>query len=170
MKKSFYFLSIFFGVTIINANCYVTGVASYDTLSVRVSSTSSSKKVGELASHASGINVLYCKRKSYSSPWCKISYTTATAKIVGWVNSRYLYCPQTTSYCVDKVARNDTLSVRIRPNYKSTKVGELSPYADGITKIKCIKHWCKIKYLTYDGNTIIGWVNSKFLSPCEPGA
>jgi len=163
MKKSLYSLIIATGV--ISASCYVTGVPSYDTLNVRVNPYSKSKKVGELAPNAGGINIIYCKRKAYSSPWCKISYHTGSAKIVGWVNSKYLYCPSINYYCVDNVARYDTLAVRNHPNYRSKKVGELAPYAEGVKKIRCVGKWCKISY-TSGSAKIIGWVNSKYLVPC----
>ena len=165
MKKRFYLGALIVTTTFLTASCYVTGVPSYDTLNVRVSPSLNSKKVGELAPNAGGIEILYCKRKAYSSPWCKIRYSTSNAKIVGWVNSRFLYCPSINYYCVDKVSRYDTLAVRSRPSYKAKKVGELAPYAEGVKKIRCKGHWCKVSY-TINGAKIIGWVNSKYLVPC----
>jgi uncharacterized protein YraI len=167
MKKLLLSSAILFGMTLTaDASCQVIGVASYDTLNVRFLPSYKSKKVGELSPNARGINIIYCKRKAYSSPWCKISYYAGSAKIIGWVNSKYLYCPSVNYYCVDGVSRYDTLAVRSYPNYQSSKVGELSPYAIGVKKIKCVGNWCKVSYKA-GGARIIGWVNSKYLVPCE---
>jgi len=163
--KLAYFLSLAITSTFLSASCYVTGVAPYDTLNIRIAPSHKAKKVGELAPNASGIDIIYCKRKPYSSPWCKIKYYSSSSKVVGWVNSKYLYCPTINYYCVDGVSRYDTLAVRDHPSYRSRKIGELSPYAEGIKKIRCVRNWCKISYLD-DGVKIIGWVNKRYLVPC----
>jgi hypothetical protein len=169
VKKFTLILSLIFATTLANASCKVVGVASNDSLNVRVAPYPGAKKVGELYPYTSGINIIRCERKPYSSPWCKIKFYSDGVSISGWVNSKYLYCPTINYYCVDGVSRYDTLSVRSNPSVYSKKVGELAPYAEGVKKIRCIKkghsRWCKVRYSS-SGVTITGWVNSRFLVPC----
>ncbi len=66
---------------------------------------------------------------------------------------------------VKGVASNDTLSIRLQPNYKSKKVGKIPYNATCLKNLDCIvnkSRWCKIEY-----KGTIGWVSGRFLS--EPG-
>jgi hypothetical protein len=67
------------------ASCCIYRVAENDTLTVRTSLAVSSKKIGELSPHTTGIKKIRCVEK-----WCKIRYTLEINEIIGWVNSRYL--------------------------------------------------------------------------------
>ena len=74
---------------------------------------------------------------------------------------------------VKGVAKDDTLNVRVKPNYRSKKVGELLNDAF-VRVLKCKKissksTWCKIgrfkivDYEKYPGNAPDGWVNARYL-------
>ena len=68
---------------------------------------------------------------------------------------------------VVNIAPNDTLNVRIKPNYRSKKITELPPKSivgiDRCVKFKNSK-WCKTHTLSsYDADYISGWVNAKYL-------
>ena len=68
---------------------------------------------------------------------------------------------------VINVAPNDTLNVRINPNYKSKKIAQLLP-GTVIGIDRCIKKgkskWCKTHSITdVDASYSSGWVNAKYL-------
>ncbi len=74
---------------------------------------------------------------------------------------------------VIRIAKNDTLSVRVEPNLKSKKITELPLYAR-VGVDYCVKNgrstWCKVhaihcnlgQYLKYN-DKLPGWVNGKYL-------
>lgn len=166
-------ITSFLSISLLNASCSVTGVRSYDTLSVRKRPTVHSPKVGELASYANGIQKLQCINKPHSSTWCKIRFYDEGASLTGWVNSKFLYCsrPHSMSYCVTGVPEYDTLNVRSKPYASSAKVGELYPDTGNIHIIRCKMRsngskWCKIRFHS-SSSIVTGWVNAKYLSPCR---
>ena len=68
---------------------------------------------------------------------------------------------------VVNVASNDTLNVRIKPNYKSKKIAHL-PLGAVIGIDRCIKKgrskWCKTYPITdFDTSYSSGWVNARYL-------
>ena len=83
------------------------------------------------------------------------------------------YYPNALFAQVSGVASNDTLSVRVKPNWHSRKITELPPHAYvGVDKCTKIGHstWCKVhavnrnlgQYLEYN-NKLPGWVNARYL-------
>ena len=177
LLSSFALIFLFLTENLI-ANCRVIGVPSYDTLSVRKHPSVHSAKVGALAPYATGIQKLHCIDKIHASSWCKIRFYDESASLTGWVNSKFLRCsrpkPKNVNYCVTDVPQYDTLNVRSKPYVSSTKVGELYPYTDNIHIIRCKMHpngskWCKIRF--HGSSSIVtGWVNAKFLYPCDEDA
>lgn len=59
----------------------VSGIRWNDTLAVRSRPTSRSLRIGDLAPDATGIRILYCKKR-----WCKINYHG----LEGWAYAKYL--------------------------------------------------------------------------------
>ncbi len=180
MKSIFLFsiITLSFLTESLSADCRVIGVHSYDTLSVRKHPTVHAAKVGELAPYAKGIQKLRCIDKMHASSWCKIKFYDEEASLIGWVNSKFLRCsrpkPKTLRYCVTNVAQYDTLNVRSRPYASAAKVGELYPDTDNIHIIRCkmrssSSKWCKIRFFG-SSSTVTGWVNAKYLYPCDDDA
>ena len=62
----------------------VTGIADDDTLSVRQSTSASSKKTGSLLPYDTGITIGKCK-KNGSTTWCKIDFLSDDTMILLWV-------------------------------------------------------------------------------------
>ncbi len=83
------------------------------------------------------------------------------------------YYPNALFAHVSGVASNDTLSVRVKPNWRSRKITNLPPYAF-VGVDKCVKmghsNWCKVhavncnlgQYLEYN-DKLPGWVNARYL-------
>ena len=170
----YFSLAVLLLLSVSDASCMVDGVRYNDTLSVRSGPGVYNSKVGSLSPNAKGVHIIKCIKKRNSSPWCKISYSSYSSKITGWVNSRYLYCPRPKPYynkfCVDRVSYDDTLNVHYKPFSYSKNVGELAPYARNIHVNKCIMHnngsiWCKINHYS-KGVSLKGWVNAKYIVPC----
>ena len=83
------------------------------------------------------------------------------------------YYPNALFGKVSGVASNDTLSVRVHPNWRSKKITELPPNAYvGVEECVKIGHstWCKVhavnrnlgQYLEYN-DKLPGWVNARYL-------
>ena len=89
MKKLislFFILSLFTFASVFE----VVNIRSDDTLSVRLGSSSSTQKIGELAYNAKNIKLIYCKMTNRGSEWCKIKHYSHGNAIIGWVSSRYI--------------------------------------------------------------------------------
>ena len=83
------------------------------------------------------------------------------------------YYPNALFAHVSGVASNDTLSVRLKPNWRSRKIAELPPNAY-VGVDECIKlghsNWCRVHAVDinlgqdpgYD-DTLFGWVNARYL-------
>ena len=73
------------------------------------------------------------------------------------------------------VAENDTLNIREKPYYRSTKVGSLPSQAYiGIEKCQILKSatWCKVYQIAqhfHEGFNRSGWVNARYLKPINRG-
>jgi len=90
---------------------------------------------------------------------------------IGILNAKYY--PDALFGKVSGIASNDTLSVRIHPNWRSKKITELPPNAF-VGVDSCVKvgrsTWCKVytvnrnlgQYLEYS-DKLPGWVNAKYL-------
>ena len=90
---------------------------------------------------------------------------------IGILNAKYY--PNALFGKVSGVASNDTLSVRIHPNWRSKKITELPPNAF-VGVDSCVKvgrsTWCKVytvnrnlgQYLEYN-DYLPGWVNARYL-------
>ena len=91
--------------------------------------------------------------------------------LIGILQAKYY--PNALFAYVSGVASNDTLSVRVKPDWRSKKITKLPPNAY-VGVDKCIKlgrsNWCKVydvninlgQYHEY-GNKLPGWVNAKYL-------
>ncbi len=76
------------------------------------------------------------------------------------------YYPNALFAEVDGVASNDTLNVRVAPNYHSKKIGALPQYAFvGIDFCKKVgkSTWCKIFPIAQRDYFNAGWVNARYL-------
>ncbi len=154
----------------------VTGISDDDTLSVRQSVSTSSKKVGILMPYDTGITVGKCK-KNGSTTWCQIDFLPDDTMFFvrefprngGWVNKKYLnlasdiiysqaiqYKKNQNIFRVVGVKSDDTLNVREHPRNSSKKVGYLKHNDVGVVAVKCQRvgksSWC---YVAYDFT--MGW-------------
>jgi len=68
----------------------VDRVSRYDKLNVHSKPYASSMRVGDLSPFTTGIHVNRCITRANGSRWCKISYGTGNARLLGWVNAKFI--------------------------------------------------------------------------------
>jgi SH3-like domain-containing protein len=137
----------------------VVNVEKGDTLSIRQSASSKSRKLGKILANESCVAYLNKIEDVGSHKWVKITYKG----VQGWVNLHYLKrnweSPCGKYYTVVKVRKGGVLNMRQYPTTRSRKVAKI-PYNKecliGLDKAK--KQWF---FLDYEGTK--GWVYSKYL-------
>jgi uncharacterized protein YraI len=138
----------------------VVNVASNDALNIRSSSTTSSKKIGQIASDESCL--VYLNRRDDSKRWVKVSYKG----VEGWVSLNYLQIHNSPTcwryYQVNNVQSNDTLNMRDSPSPYSRQVGNIPHNGSCLLRVDDVvvseTRWYMVEY-----GGVKGWVNTRYL-------
>jgi uncharacterized protein YgiM (DUF1202 family) len=143
----------------------VINVSTNDVLNMRKSASGYSRKVGKIPHDEDCVASLDETRSRGKQKWVRVSYKGTQ----GWVNSRYLHSHDrldwvdicSENYKVANVNSDDVLNMRQSPNYRSKKVGRISPDQDCLIVLdKNNKKWFLV--MQNESNSR-GWVNSYYL-------
>ncbi|EDN70375.1 conserved hypothetical protein, secreted [Beggiatoa sp. PS] len=136
----------------------VVNVEADDTLSIRRSASSKSRKLGKISAKENCVAYMNKKEDVGSDKWVKIAYQG----VQGWVNLNYLKHNLESScgtyYKVVKVRRGDVLNMRQFPTTRSGKVAKIPYNQECLVGLDKSSRWV---FLDYEGTK--GWVYSSYL-------
>ncbi len=135
----------------------VVDVTYNDVLNMRESPNPKARIVGKIPPDSRCITYLGQDRFQLTNRWIKVRYRDST----GWVNAHYLKSIGPDTFEIVNVEPWDVLNMRIKADYRSTKVGEIPP--GGICKAASSALTNQRRWVLVEYNGRQGWVNSRYL-------
>jgi len=138
----------------------VVKVADNDVLNIRRLPSSSSEKIGQIASNESCL--VYMKRRDDSKNWVKVSYKGVT----GWTSLNYLQINDSPTcwryYRVTKVKTGEHLNLRKSPGSHNHKVGKIPHHGECLLRLDDAVA-SKARWYMFEYRGVKGWAHTGYL-------